>query len=257
MNSTDFQKYLDDLVETLKVDSGVVGLITLGTTADPAARDEWSDHDFWIVMEPGAGERYLSGYDWLPQSEEILLTARHGRSYRGVLYRNGHSAEFAVFDREAALGGTIERYRVLIDRGGIVELAESIRLRSLKDRAASLTAPDKFENFCMKIWTICERSKRGETLSARRYTQLATDTLLDLLIANGSLNPASFSDGLEPRRRLEHTNPDLAKELEWIAMLPGPSAAAALIQLVEDQLKDQSPQLAWNKLSTIKEWIEG
>ena len=109
MDSAEYQEFLDELVATLEADPRATGLVAIGSTADPAKRDEWSDHDFWIITETGAQSCYLDTYDWLPRADDILITLRHGKSYRSALYKNKHKIEYAVFDREETGGGWIER----------------------------------------------------------------------------------------------------------------------------------------------------
>ena len=54
MEAATFQTYIDDLRRNLEADPMVRGLILLGSTANAAWRDNWSDHDFWIVTETGS-----------------------------------------------------------------------------------------------------------------------------------------------------------------------------------------------------------
>lgn len=54
MDPVGYQSFLDDLVSRLEADPLVLGLITLGSTADETCRDRWSDHDFWVITSPGA-----------------------------------------------------------------------------------------------------------------------------------------------------------------------------------------------------------
>ena len=80
----------------------MLGLVTLGTTADPTLRDEFSDHDFWVITEPGAQDSLIGDLSWLPDAPNIALTVSHGPRRRTVLYSNRHKVEFAIFDPEEA-----------------------------------------------------------------------------------------------------------------------------------------------------------
>src|SRR5437773_1874120 len=104
MDERAYEAFTDQLKDGLMDDTRVVGLITLGSTADVTQRDEWSDHDFWVITHPGAQSYFRDEAGWLPAAEDILLTARHGLAYRTVLYRNRHKIEYAVFDRTEARG---------------------------------------------------------------------------------------------------------------------------------------------------------
>src|SRR6185503_17525072 len=149
--------FLNELIARLEADAVVMGLVALGSTADATSRDEWSDHDFWIITSPGSQSNYLDSFAWLPRANPILLTVRHGISYRTVLYANRHKVEYAVFDSAEATRGKVERFEVLIDRGGIGRLAESIQLQTTQARTSALARSDVLENLGLLVWTAYER----------------------------------------------------------------------------------------------------
>jgi len=257
MDSIAYQSFLDELTSTLDADPFVLGLVALGSTADAATRDRWSDHDFWIITAPGSQSRYLDTFSWLPRADDILITVSHGPSRRSVLYGERHIAEYAVFDPEEAVGGKIERFRVLLDRRDVGSLAESIRLQTRGERTSALARPDMLENLCMLLWTAYERWERGERLSARRYIQFSVDVLLDLLVAHKALHRPPLADELETRRRLEQIEPELARELGRVIVLPPAEAGVALIDLAQKELAARAPGLAWGKVSAVRKWLQG
>jgi lincosamide nucleotidyltransferase len=256
MDAIEYQDFLNELTSALEADPLVLGLITLGSTADAASRDRWSDHDFWIITSSGTQSHYLDDFSWLPRADNILITVRHGISYRTVLYQNKHKVEYAVFDQEEAVRGKIERYQVLIDRRGIGSLAGAIQLRTHKERTSALAKPDMLENLCLLLWTAYERWKRGERLSAQRYVQLSVDVFLDLLVAHGGLNGSHMADGLDTRRRLEQREPELGHELGRIALLAPAEAGVALIDLAQKELTVRAPELAWEIVLVVKQWLQ-
>ena len=255
MDSSDYQAFLDELVSRLEADPLVFGLITLGSTADAAYRDRWSDHDFWVITSPGSQSKYLDTFSWLPRADDILLTARHGLSYRGVLYANKHQVEYAVFAPDEAARGKIERFQVLIDRHNVAGLAASIRLQTHGERSAALARPDRLENLCMLLWTACEKWERGERLSSQRYIQFSLDVFLDLLAAHDRLKKSHTADGLDARRRLEQTEPELGRELGRMALLAPAEGGVRLLDLAEKELRARVPGLAWERVLVVKEWL--
>lgn len=256
MESIEYEDFLDELSATLEADPHVLGLVALGSTADESSRDRWSDHDFWVITSPGSQSRYLDSFSWLPRAADILITVSHGPSGHDVLYADGHKAEYAVFDPEEAGRGKIERFRVLIDRADIAGLAGSIRLRTREERAAALARPDLLENLCVKLLTAHERWERGERLSARQYTQFSVNTFLDLLVAHGGLNRPRAADELDARRRLEQIEPELGRELGRIGSLAPAEAGVALIDLARKRLTERAPELAWDKVSVVRKWLQ-
>ena len=257
MNPDAFQSFTERLQARLDADPRVLGLVLLGSTADSSYRDAWSDHDFWVITETGAQGAYLDTPAWLPDAESILLTARHGLSYRTVLYRDGHKAEYAVFDRaEADAGGKIERFRVRIDRADVAGLARAIRDRAHRERAEAVARPDNLENLCLLLWTAHERSLRGEHFSAHRYLLASADTLLDLLVFHTDSARAPAADRLDPRRRLERLRPELARELQRVLSLPLPRAGVELLDLARRLLYAAAPGLAWEETAVVRRWLD-
>jgi hypothetical protein len=250
MDSIEYQDFLDELTSTLDADPLVLGLIALGSTADAAARDRWSDHDFWVITSPGSQSRYLDTFSWLPRADDILITVSHGPSRRSVLYVDRHKAEYAV------LRGKIERFRVLIDRRDIGGLAESIRLQTREERASALARPDMLENLCMLLWAAYERWARGERLSAQQYIQFSVNVFLDLLVAHNVLHRPPLADRLDTRRRLEQIAPELGRELFRIGLLTPPEAGVALIDLARKELAASAPELAWEKVLAVRKWLQ-
>jgi lincosamide nucleotidyltransferase B/F len=246
-----FNVYTERLRASLESHTEVVGLVTLGSTADASLRDEWSDHDFWVITQPGAQDSVVEDLSWLPDPQNIAITVSHGRHRRTVVYRDRHKVEFAVFDAEEGRTGKVERYEILIDRSGIGELIESIHRNSL---AEAHVRPEALENLCVMVWSACERYGRGELLTARQYIDgFAVNLLLSLISNNKDGDQAR--DALDPRRRLEQRSPKLAAELLTIRDETVPQAGLHLLQIAERELKTKSATLAWEKVTMVQTWI--
>ena len=249
MNPKAFDTYTDRLRAALESNSEVVGLVTLGTTADSNFRDEWSDHDFWVITKAGAQDSLVQDLSWLPDAADIAITVEHAPRGRTVIYRNRHKVEFAVFDVNEAREGKIQRYRILIDRDQIADLIESIHQETLNQALAAKAKPRALQNLCVLAWSACERYCRGEMLSARQYLDgFAVNQLLNLL-------PTTVDDELDPRRRLELNSPELAAELLTILKEPVPAGALHLLEIAERELKPKAPSLAWENVKMVREWI--
>ena len=256
MRPQSFELFTERLRDKLENDPRVIGFVTLGTTADSELRDEWSDHDFWIITEAGAQNSYLTDFSWLPDAENIAITVRHGERYRSAVYRDRHKVEFAVLDVDEARDGKIERYGVLIDRGGVAELIESIRQQTFEQAQTSRTWADGLQNLCIIVWTACERFERGEMLSARQYIDgFAVNQLLQLVSVHTSDESDVSADLLDARRRLEMRSPELAAEVLRILTKPVPEAALGLLGIAERELKSKAPDLAWEEVALVQTWI--
>ena len=98
MKATEFHNYTERLRASLERVPEVVGLITLGSTCDSSLRDEWSDHDFWVITELGAQDSLVDDLSWLPDYQNMAIMVHHGRHGRTTVFNNRHQVEFAVFD---------------------------------------------------------------------------------------------------------------------------------------------------------------
>lgn len=250
MEATEFEIYTEQLRVSLEEVPGVIGLITLGSTADREFRDEWSDHDFWVITEPGTQDSLVEDLSWLPGYQHLLFAVSHLPHGRTVLFRNRHKVEFAVFDRSEVSSGKIERYKVLIDRDQIAELIGNVYLQT--QRQAKLR-PEALENFCVLLWSACELDARGEVLHARQYVDgFGINQLLNMIYSD---DRDERRDVLDPRRRVEMRSPKLAAELLELYARPVPEAALHLLEIVERELKPKAPTLAWDNVTLVRTWI--
>jgi hypothetical protein len=256
MHAAAFEIYTERLRATLESARQVVGLVALGTTVDSIFRDDWSDHDFWVITEAGAQDSFLKDLSWLPDAQNIAITVCHGKRYRTVVYCNRHKVEFAVLDVNEAGEGKAQRYGILIDRGQIAELMESVHQATLKQAHTDQARPDALQNLCVLLWSACERYCRGELLSARQYLDgFAVNQLLTLVSRSDSESVEEGKDALDPRRRLELRSPVLATEVLSILRNPVPQAAFQLLEIVERELKPKAPTLAWDEVTMVRGWI--
>ena len=251
MNAFEFENYTEQLRASLESVPGVIGLVTLGSTADATFRDEWSDHDFWVITEPGVQDSLVKDLSWLPDHQNILFAVSHLPHGRNILFRNRHKVEFAVFDASEVNSRKIERYRILIDRDHVAELIAGVHRET--HRQAKLR-PEALENLCMVVWSACELHARGELLHARQYIDgFAINQLLNLLYSEIS---DERRDALDPRRRIELRAPELAAELLDLYGKPVPDAAIHLLDIVERELRPKAPELAWEKVALVRSWIK-
>lgn len=251
MDAAQFDNYTERLRASLESIREVLGLVVLGSTADSTLRDEWSDHDFWIITEVGAQAALLEDLTWLPDYQNIALTVKHLPHGRTIIFRNRHKVEFAIFDATEVGSGKVDRYRVLIDRDRVAQLTAAVDEETRRQAQAK---PDALENLCVVLWSACERHMRGELLSARQYLDgFAIDRLLSLI---SNTEPGDKrKDVLDARRRLEQRSPELAAELMAVRAQPVPEAALQLLEIAERELKPKAPTLAWEKVTMVQGWI--
>jgi hypothetical protein len=256
MNPAEYEQFVENIRLTLERDPRVQGLVVLGSTAEPANRDAWSDHDFWIIADADARAEYLDSVSWLPESEKILLTARYGTAYRAVVYSNRQKVDYAVIDLSGLPAGTIESYRVILDRGQVQTQAQSGLERTRKERIDVLRHSYTLQALGILVWSAYGRASRGELLSSRQYLELAADVLLNLLCIHTSLGRVPTVDSLDPRRRLERHRPKLAFELLKILGNEPIAACQQLLLMAEQELREKTPNMSWDEIDQVKSWMK-
>lgn len=245
MDPEDYEDFTRDLENRLQADPRVVGLVALGSTARrDHLPDRWSDHDFFVVVQPGAQEAFRSNLGWLPRNDEIALSFRETAHGVKVVFHDGHLIEFAVFDPDELAVARVNRYRVLFDRERIGE-----RLARVAEVTSATTPPSDewlIGQFLTNLLVGVGRHRRGERLSGR---QLVTKSALSHLVVlltrhSGSAEAASKLDSLDPLRRFESVFPSLGRRLEAALGLETPAAARALLDVALEELPGRIPAAA-------------
>lgn len=236
---------------------GVIGLVALGSMAEePILPDRWSDHDFFLVTEPGAQEPFRTGQSWLPDAAGIVLAFRETAHGVKVLYRSGHLLELAVFDLAELHLARVNRYRVLLDRGGVADHMRAVRATTARWTEESAPA-DAFllGQLLAALLVGAGRWRRGERLAGiHLVNDVAAGHLVRLLRRH--LPPdAPLLDDLDPLRRFEAASPRLGAELAAALLLPADRAAAALLGLAERELGARVTAFPAGAFATVTAWL--
>jgi hypothetical protein len=231
MGPADYRAFTDRLAERLAGEREVLGLVALGSmSGEGAPPDEWSDHDFFVVVRPGAQERFRDRLDWLPEPGEVAFSFRETAHGLKAVLRGGHLLEFAVFDPDELSLARVNRYRVLLDRERIGERLASLRAET-EQRLRTEAPGDEWlaGQFLADLLVAAGRSRRGERLAGRQRLSAAAGHLLRL--AARHLRPAEPAalDELDPARRFERAFPALAAEVDAALGREVPEGARALL----------------------------
>jgi len=259
--------FIDALVRGLSADPRVVGLVLAGSSAETSRRDRWSDHDFLVITDDGTPEGYRTDLSWLPQGERLpdgdtlafwFRETPHGLK---ALYRSGLLLEFAVFDRAEFAGCALNHYAVVIDRGGIADLAREVHARTAGATHAS--APDPLASlraFLSLVYIGTGRARRGERLSANVFIRdYATAHLLRLLraVVLGEDPATAMLDDLDPWRRFEQAAPHLAAAIDAALALPIEEVGPTLLRVADPVLRDRWPEYPAEETALVLRLLEG
>ena len=244
MNSEEYRKFTLDLQNGLKQDSRVLGLVAVGSMSErDYLPDQWSDHDFFVVVSSGTQESFRTDLSWLPDPGSIVFHFRETSHGLKVLYQNGHLLEFAVFDLNELHLAKVNRYQVLLDRDSVENHMQQVVLETRKwDEESVSDDLFHFGQFLTNILVGFGRYQRGEKLSGQQFVKNSAFRHLTILLTRHlpSAN-RSILDNIDPFRRIELVYPKIASELNDLCNLDVPSAARGLLLLAERELKNWFP----------------
>jgi hypothetical protein len=236
------------LTERASADDRVVGLVAVGSMAErDYSPDGWSDHDFFLISLPGEQEGLRQDLRWLPRHERIVFSFRETDHGLRVLYDDGHMLEFAVFDvEEIALAG-VNRFRVLLDRGGVEAATVHVR-----DHPRPQRHDDHLFGMVLAAALVAVgRGRRGEVLSAAFLVTWGLTYLTRLIARVVPSQNASILDNFDSLRRFERVYPALGEELAAAVRLAPPEAARRLLDVLERELRPRRPDLAWGAFDAV------
>jgi len=255
MSPQDYHTYTQLLVNLATNDSRILGLIVLGSTAGTHHQpDEWSDHDFWLVVEDDTQEAFHQDLSWIPHYDNIVMRFRETQHGWKVVFDDGHVLEYAIFSREELQVTRFHHYKVLVDKTDIHDVLS--QLKSTFDLVGDPRDPLKTTQHILSLLTIgMGRYHRGEKISGMRFIKGHAIEHLTALIQMtvDSQNPHLIDD-LNPSRRLEFTHPQWAVKLHPIIELPIPDAAQHILNIIV-QLSDNIPDFPVAAIQTVQQVI--
>lgn len=225
---------LDAIARSLEASGHAEVLIGLGSVGLELDRlDEYSDLDFFAIVEEDWKAHYIDNLAWLEQVAPVAYAFRNTVDGYKLLFADGIFCEFAVFERA-------ELARIPFAPGRVVwkrpDVPESI---AIPQAAADAPAEKSTEHLLGEALTnlyvgLC-RYRRGERLSALRFIQgYAVDRVVELA-AQVETESGARKDPFSGERRFEARFPALTQLLP--GMLAGyertPESALAVLAFLE------------------------
>lgn len=239
MDAERYHAFTRALTERLAADERVRGLVAVGSmAASDHQPDEWSDHDFLMLVADEAATYFRSATDWLPDHASILLHFPETEHGVKILYQDGHLLEFAVFTAADFDLARINSQRVLVDRDGFTDRVA----RLVADTRASAAGETKSDawllgQFLTHLLVGLGRHARGEHLSGRRHVkEFGLADLLQLLSRHKAAEAEGHLDNLDVFRRFERAYPQLGMELNRALEQPTLRSALDMLDLLEAEL---------------------
>lgn len=240
MSAEAFQALSAGLADGVRSREGMFGLVLLGSASrDGAARrDEWSDHDFFALIEPGRGPAVRPDLSWLPEQERLVLTAREGEIGFVAVYDDGHVFEFALSEVAELAGAVAGDATVVLDdeAGSAAELIAAARARA--------AASDRFdpENdvrlVLVKLLIGVGRIRRGELLNGGSFVRgWAVQQLVRAIRGRFSDRSTTLRDAIDPLRRFERDFPEWGARLGAVLESPAEDAAHGIFRMTREILE--------------------
>lgn len=240
-----FDALSEGLAEGVRAHDGLFGLVLLGSASDEASarRDEWSDHDFFALIESGRGAEVRPDLSWLPDQERLVLTAREGEIGFVAVYDDGHVFEFAFSEVEELAGAVAGESTVVLDDADASLAALIARAR---ERAA---ATDQFDPLndtrlvLVKLLIGTGRVRRGEVLGGGELVrQWAVKHLVRALRGRFSDRSTTLRDTIDPVRRFERDFAEWGERIATILSQPLEPAARELFAFTREVLEPGWPE---------------
>lgn len=256
--TAEFDRRSAALAEVARTREGFAGLVLLGSSSEVAAhrRDEWSDHDFFMLAHPGAEAEVRDVEAWLPDPERLVLVAREGEIGFAAVYDDGHVFEFAAATAEE-LGGALatDDVGIPVDDGPAAELVAAAQSRVRGTPPADPVNDARL--VLVKLLIGVGRARRGESLVAGQFVHVFAVTHFARAVRSRIPVEASVRDGIDPLRRFERDYPELGATLRTVLGAPVEDAARGLFGLLRDVLEpgwDAFPSRAADVVATRLGW---
>jgi hypothetical protein len=253
MDPQAYDAFTAALREALARRPDVLGLVALGSMAGRDYQpDEFSDHDFFVVVEPASAEPMRQDLSWLPRADAVLLSFRETEHGLKVIYDDGHLLELAVFTPQELALARVNRYRVLLDRADVTTRMEPVAQDTARPGAAA-TDEALMGLLLSALLVGVGRHLRGERVSGRNLVHAqALRHLLVLLERHVPSERRGLLDDLDPHRRFEAVYPDLGRQVEAALSHATPRAAVLLLDLAEQELRERVERFPYDACAVVR-----
>lgn len=205
---------LEAIGQSLERSGRALALIGLGSVGAELERlDEFSDLDFFVIVEPGARPDYLHQLGWLQSVAPIAYHFQNTPDGHKLLFADGIFCEFAIFEPTELAEIPFAPGRIVWKRPGV---DEALALPATPPtRPPERTLEWLLGEALTNLYVGLGRHRRGEKLSAVRFIQgYAVDRLVELAQRVESERPAR-RDPFAGERRFEQRFHAMALELPY------------------------------------------
>lgn len=227
---------LDDIGRALERSGHALALLGLGSVGVERERlDDYSDLDFFAIVEDGHKAEYIDDLAWLSSVRPIAYAFRNTVDGYKLLFDDGVFCEFAVFERPELPAIPFAPGRIVWRREGVdPSIAEPVVAQPV---AAEHTLDWLLGEALTNLYVGLGRYRRGERLSAMRFVQsYAVDRAIELVERTEAATGAR-RDPFTRERRIEQRFPAFGRALPAFAQGYDrtPESAIAILGFLEDR----------------------
>jgi hypothetical protein len=221
---------LDEIGRSLAETPHALALIGLGSCGLELDRmDDYSDLDFFVVVENGRQKEFLENIGWLSRIAPIAFSFMNTSDGYKLLFEDGIFCEFAVFDRRQLADIPFSPGRIVWKAPGV---PDSISQPKPQQKPRYLPPKKHIEwlvgEAITNLYVGLGRERRGEKFSAFQFIQgYAVDRVVDLSAQIETAVP-NFPDTFDGKRRYEARYPTLAAHLPQFLQGYGKNCQSAL-----------------------------
>ena len=182
-------------------------LLGLGSIEDTERLDQYSDIDFFLIVEKGAKEKYMADLSWTHRP--ILFSFKNTRDGYKLLFDNDVFAEFAIFEPD-------ELAHIPFDKGNVIFAKPSFDLSLIEPQKKRIKALDVYFNVneaMTNLYIGLLRDKRGEKASAFTFIQVFACNLVMPLFNEEFKGNKVSTDAYVYERRIEFRHKEAEKIL--------------------------------------------
>jgi len=246
VNNDAFDQLTQQILARIGDDDRVLGFVVLGSAAAAERRDEWSDHDFFLITRPGEQEWFRTTFTWIAEADDIAHAVRDTAHGVKVVLANGHLLEFAVFDLDEISLARVNARAVLLDKGEVTNRIEAISRNAPGMRPIG----EAIGLFFSHVLVCVGRYRRGEHLAARwGLTAGAVPNLIAALLQDRNL---AAPDPLDLTRRIESVLPDEAYAISSALAHDNLSQAGAELLDIADWSLNGHPDFPSRLLDVVR-----
>jgi lincosamide nucleotidyltransferase B/F len=202
---------LDDIGRSLQKAGHALALIGLGSVGNALERlDEYSDLDFFAIVEEGSKQKFIQNLDWLSSVCPVAYHFQNTPDGHKLLFADGVFCEFAVFEAAELRGIPFARGRIIWKQP---QVDDSICMPARPSSAAMRDKDWLLGEALTNLYVGLCRFHRGEKLSAAHLIQhYAVDRVVELAELVEKEAPIGRDDFAQDRR-FELRFPEVAREL--------------------------------------------